>query len=191
MDSRLVARQGVDVTHGRPDTREPLGTYCRGRCRGLPTPRRPASCACKAPGDPPFTGVSSSSCRPGLCVTFHFSCAIYSFPPVDKRTRFRWLPRAAHRSPTAIPTDPSSNWACSPRNSKPPASPGAQPLGFSTSFNLSTAGEPASMDDHRLRLAPPMGQFLSSGSTANLSDDEGFPFLNYLAHPNLTSVRTW
>jgi hypothetical protein len=69
------------------------------------------------------------------------------------------------------------------QSSKPPASPGAQPLGFATSFNLSTVGEPASM-----QLAPPMGQFLSSGCTANLSDDEGFPFFNYRAIPKVIDL---
>ena len=64
------------------------------------------------------------------------------------------------------------------QSSKPPASPGAQPLGFATSFNLSTVGE----------LAPPKGQFLSSGRTANFSDDEGFLFLNYRAYSKVIDL---
>jgi hypothetical protein len=44
--------------------------------------------------------------------------------------------------------------------------------------------ERASMDDHQFRLAPPMGNFLLSASTANLLDEKRFPFLRqFLPHP--------
>jgi hypothetical protein len=72
------------------------------------------------------------------------------------------------------------------QSSKTPASPDAQPCGFTACFNLSTVGEPASMD--QFRLAPPMGRFLSSGRTANLSDEEGFPFLKCFAHPKVIDL---
>ena len=44
--------------------------------------------------------------------------------------------------------------------------------------------EGASMDDHQFRPASPMGDFLLSARTANLLDNEGFPFLRqFLPHP--------
>jgi hypothetical protein len=44
--------------------------------------------------------------------------------------------------------------------------------------------ELASTDDHQFQLTPPMGQFLSSGRTANFSDDHGLPSLGkILPHP--------
>jgi hypothetical protein len=68
-------------------------------------------------------------------------------------------------------------------SSKPSASSNAQPLGFAAWLKLSEVEAPASTstDDRRFRLAPPIGQ---SGRTANLSDDESFPFLReFLPHP--------
>jgi hypothetical protein len=63
------------------------------------------------------------------------------------------------------------------------ASPNAQPLGFIAWLKPSEVEAPASTstDDRRFRLAPPMGQFSRSGRTANLSDDEGFPFLRKIS----------
>jgi hypothetical protein len=56
-------------------------------------------------------------------------------------------------------------------------------FGFTAWFKLSTVDKPASMDDYRFKLGPPMGQFLSSDRMANLSDDEGFRFRKFLTHP--------
>ena len=64
-------------------------------------------------------------------------------------------------------------------SSKPGTSSNAQPLGFAAYLDA-----PASTDDRQFRLAPPMDQFSLSGRTANLSDDEGLPFLKkFLPHP--------
>jgi hypothetical protein len=69
-------------------------------------------------------------------------------------------------------------------SSKPSASSNTQPLGFAAWLKPSEVEAPASTDDRRFRLAPPMGQFSRSGRTANLSDDEGFFFLRkFLPHP--------
>jgi len=66
----------------------------------------------------------------------------------------------------------------------PPAASDAQPLDFAACFKLSTVDGPASMHNHRFRLAPPMGQFHPSGRMADLSADVGFPFLSqFLPHP--------
>ena len=63
------------------------------------------------------------------------------------------------------------------QSSKPQAASDAQPLGFPTCFNLSAA-------DARFRLGPPVGQFLSPGRTAGLSDDPGLASLrNFLTRP--------
>jgi hypothetical protein len=57
--------------------------------------------------------------------------------------------------------------------------PNTQPLAFAACFracfNLSTVDEAMSIDDHQFHLAPPMGQFLLSDRTADLSDEMGFP----------------
>jgi hypothetical protein len=40
------------------------------------------------------------------------------------------------------------------------------------------------MDDHQFQLAPPMGDLLLAARTANLLDNERFPFLRqFLPHP--------
>src|SRR2546421_11161618 len=90
---------------------------------------------------------------PSLCVPHCFFSTVYSFPPVDKATWFRWLPRAANRSPTAIATDPT--------------------LGCAARLNQSKLDEPASMDGRRFQKPPAVGQFLSSGCTVDLSEDGG------------------
>jgi hypothetical protein len=67
-------------------------------------------------------------------ITLRFSLAIHSFPSCRQATRFRWPLHAANQSQTAIPTDLSSNWASSPRNSSFFRSAAAF-------FNLSTVEE--------------------------------------------------
>ena len=121
----------------------------------------------KLQADPPFARASSSS-RPA-CVSRLTSLVQSTHSPGGQATSFSMASTCYPPITDSYPY--GSIFELGMQSSKPRASPGAQPLGFATSFNLSTVGE----------LAPPMGQFLSSGRTANLSDDEGFPFLNYRA----------
>jgi hypothetical protein len=70
------------------------------------------------------------------------------------------------------------------QSSKHPASSDGQSLGFAACFNLSTVGEPVSMVDRRFRLARPMGQFLLSRWTTNLSDSHGLlSLMKFLPNP--------
>jgi hypothetical protein len=65
----------------------------------------------------------------------------------------------------------------------PPTFSDAQPFNFTACFAPSME-DPAPMDDHQLQPAPPMGDLLLSARTANLLDNERFPFLGqYLPHP--------
>ena len=54
---------------------------------------------------------------------------------------------------------------------KSPASLDAIALGCAARFNLSKLDEPASMDSCRFQGPPAVGQFLSSGCMADLSED--------------------
>jgi hypothetical protein len=83
MDFPLVTRQGVDAAYEIPDNVSRLGAAVE----GSNPPKRPLSCAYKAPRrSPHFWSIfflASSS-----CALTHFSFAIYSFPRVDKRGDF-------------------------------------------------------------------------------------------------------
>jgi len=74
--------------------------------------------------------------------------------------------------------------------SKPSASSNTQPLSFTACLKPSrveaSTSTSTSTDDCRFRLAPPIDQFSQPGRTANLSDNEGLPFLKkFLPHPKL------
>ena len=67
---------------------------------------------------------------------------------------------------------------------RPTVSSDARPLGFAAYFEQSEVDELASTDDCQFRLPPPIGPFLQSGRTADLSNDACFPFLRrFPPHP--------
>ena len=74
---------------------------------------------------------------------------------------------------------------------KSPASLDAIALGCAARFNLSKLDESASMDGRRFQGPPAVGQFLSSGCMADLSedgeifdsDDDGLPFPREIPTP--------
>jgi hypothetical protein len=100
---RLVACQRVDVTH--EDT--VLGAI-ETAIRAFREDRHLVPY--KVPGAPHSLGLSFFL-PSSLCITPRFSLGIQSFPPCRQATGFQWLPRAANRAETAIPTDLSLNWA--------------------------------------------------------------------------------
>ena len=112
-----------DVAYRRPDMGEPLGSSpSRPPSRGFNPPRRLPSCAYKAPGDPSFAGASFSFLP--ACVTPPLLFRNLLLSLVWRGNLIPWFLSAFNRSHTAVlPTNLSSNWACSSRTLHTPQTP--------------------------------------------------------------------
>jgi hypothetical protein len=95
-------------------------------------------CAYKAPGDPPFARASSSS-HPA-CVSRLTSLVQSTHSPGGQATLFSMASTCYPPITDSYPY--GSIFELGMQSSKPPASPGARPLGFATSFNLGRGHSP-------------------------------------------------
>jgi hypothetical protein len=125
---------------------------------------------------------------PSLYVTLCLSSAIYSFPSVDRRPDFNG-PHVllTDRRPLSLRT----HLQIGVSGPTPPVSLDAIALGCAARFNLPKLDELASIDGRRFQGPLAVGQFLSSGCMADLSedgeifdfDDGGLPLPQEGPHP--------
>ena len=135
---------------------------------GFNPPRRPPSCAYKAPGDPSFVGASFSFLP--ACVT----------PPLLFCNLFLSLVWIGDLISMVSKCFQPIAHSCTPHKSiaklgfqfpNPPQPSDASVFGCAARFNLSGMDTPASMNDLRSQAPPAVGQRLPSARTASPSED--------------------